>query len=242
MRRSTSWLVAVCMAALMVTASAIPAASPPEQDAGDGFAFDVEDPPEDALRVQAFALPGQAVVLDVDVERMTMQAHAVGLDEALDRPLPAAGDVACTNLLGGVLGVFMGPSVGGLAAPPGAAASVGGDGCTFAPVPIQQDMQHVRLVSAGSYHAGIQAYHHDEYGLFTVWCGGTFGFADRTPDDGDWFWEGPGDVAEDPDPTLVNCYAITRGDVHPSQWGTWSVMSINWHEDAGILDSRISVQ
>lgn len=238
MRRRTATMIAALM--LVTVSLAHGSFADTSTDEEDPFVLATTDPPDRVEHVQVRALPGQPVVLDVHVPTMTMSAQAGSLADVLDNPPPRPGDVTCTNTWSQVLGIFMAPATASVALP-GLAASFGGSGCSFEPVEITDTMEHVRVVSTGSHQGGVQAYHGDAYGLFTVWCGGTLGYTDRAPEDGDWYWEEAGDLTEEPDPTLVNCYAITRGDVHPSEWTSWAMMSLNWHEHAGVVDARVSL-
>lgn len=241
-RRFTAWATVTIL--LLATATAI--AAPARQASAtagsiDELDLDPADPPAEAQRYTATIAPGQAVAVRVHVPTGTIDTAATPIP-VVDRPAPEPGDAACLNTFPRSFR-WMGPTTASVALP-GAAFSAGGTSCSATPLEITRTMEHVRVVSAGSYHGGIQAYHWADdgsiQGLFTVWCGGTFGMTDRPPEDGDAFYEGPGDLG-DTQPGLVNCYAITRGEAHPSTWERWSAATINWHGDGGFVDARVTL-
>lgn len=246
MRERTKTAIAFATAILVVAplAGASSSSVPDARAVGslDELAIDPGDPPDEARSIPVEAGPGQVLRLDLDVATGRVSASSTPVGALGDRPLPGPGDVACANTFPQSFR-WMGPTTASVALP-GVAVSLGGSSCSVQPVEIQQPMAHVRVLSAGSYHGGIQALHWGDdgsvEGRFTVWCGGTFGMTDRPPEDGDAFYEGPEDVFST-QPDLVNCYVVTRGEEHPSEWDRWSVATINWHGEGGLVDARVSV-
>lgn len=238
MQRTTLAAWATLSIILLVGPAAVPAtAGPPTPGDGPGpagaIAFDPSDPLQHARHASALVPPGGSVVLDVDVDTMTLHAHGLPAGAPAGTTTPGTDDVACTNPLPES---FMWMARSTVAVAP-VIQPLGG--CQYQ---LQtESMDHVRVVSAGNFNGGIQAYNEDPdvFGMFTVWCGGPVGVTDRPPEDGDGSFEDPEDLLE-PEPTLVHCYAITRGDVHPSDWTRWSVININWHGNGGVVDARIS--